>query len=158
MYSGIIISPLFFEGLMSNNRFYVTTPLYYVNDKPHLGHAYTTVAADTIARWHKLHGKNTHFLTGTDEHGQKVFDASKKLGKSPQEHVDSMVEPFKNLWEKLDIQFDDFIRTTESRHTTVVQAVLNKLFNSGDIYEDFYEGWYSTSAERFWTFDDVLDI
>ncbi len=142
---------------MSNNHFYVTTPLYYVNDKPHIGHAYTTVAADTISRWHTMHGRQTHFLTGTDEHGQKVFDAAAKLGKSPQDHVDSMVEPFKSLWEKLDIQFDDFIRTTESRHTTMVQAVLSKLFNSGDIFEDYYEGWYSTSAERFWTEKDLID-
>ncbi len=142
---------------MSINPFYITTPLYYVNDKPHLGHAYTTVAADVMTRWHKLHGRETHFLTGTDEHGQKVFDAANKLGKTPQEHVDAMVEPFKALWEKLDIQFDDFIRTTETRHTTVVQAVLNQLFERGDIFADNYEGWYSTAAERFWTEKDLVD-
>ncbi len=142
---------------MSTNTFYITTPLYYVNDKPHLGHAYTTVAADVMTRWNKLHGKETHFLTGTDEHGQKVFDAAQKLGKTPQDHVDSMVQPFKALWEKMDIQFDDFIRTTETRHTTVVQAVLTELFERGDIFEDNYEGWYSTAAERFWTEKDLVD-
>lgn len=142
---------------MTTNAFYITTPLYYVNDKPHLGHAYTTVAADVITRWHKMHGRPAHFLTGTDEHGQKVADAAKKFGKTPQEHVDSMVEPFRALWEKLDIQFDDFIRTTEERHTSVVKAVLNKLHAEGEIYEDNYEGWYSTSAERFWTEKDLVD-
>ena len=142
---------------MSTTPFYITTPLYYVNDKPHLGHAYTTVAADVMTRWHKLHGRETHFLTGTDEHGQKVFDAAKKFGKTPQQHVDTMVEPFKALWAKLDIQFDDFIRTTEERHTSVVKAVLMQLFERGDIFEDNYEGWYSTAAERFWTEKDLVD-
>ncbi len=142
---------------MSTDTFYITTPLYYVNDKPHLGHAYTTVAADVMTRWHKLHGRETHFLTGTDEHGQKVYDAAQKLQKTPQEHVDAMVEPFKALWEKMDIQFDDFIRTTEDRHTTVVKAVLMDLFDKGDIFEDNYEGWYSTTAERFWTEKDLVD-
>lgn len=139
------------------SHFYVTTPLYYVNDKPHVGHAYTTIAADAIARWHKLFGKSVHFLTGTDEHGQKVFEAAQKRGLTPTEHVDNMVVPFQELWKKLDIQFDDFIRTTEERHVSVVQAVLNTLHTNGDIYEDYYEGWYSTSAERFWTEKDLVD-
>ena len=118
---------------MSTDPFYITTPLYYVNDKPHLGHAYTTVAADVMTRWHKMHGRETHFLTGTDEHGQKVFDAAQKLNKTPKQHVDAMVEPFKALWEKMDIHFDDFIRTTEDRHTSVVQAVL-MVFSSEATY------------------------
>ena len=126
------------------SRFYVTTPLYYVNDRPHIGHAYTTVAADVIARWQRLQGKETHFLTGTDEHGQKVYLAAQKRGLSPKEHVDDIVKPFQILWEKLDIKFDDFIRTTEERHTRIVQAVLQNLFEKGDIYPDNYEGWYST--------------
>ena len=142
---------------MSTDTFYITTPLYYVNDKPHLGHAYTTVAADVMTRWHKMHGRETRFLTGTDEHGQKVFDAAKKFGKTPQAHVNSMVEPFKALWEKMDIQFDDFIRTTEDRHSSVVKAVLMHLFERGDIFADNYEGWYSTAAERFWTEKDLVD-
>lgn len=139
------------------SHFYVTTPLYYVNDKPHVGHAYTTIAADAISRWHKMLGMSVHFLTGTDEHGQKVFEAAQKRGLSPKEHVDNMVIPFQELWEKLDIEFDDFIRTTEDRHVSVVQAALNRLHANGDIYEDYYEGWYSTSAERFWTEKDLVD-
>jgi len=139
------------------SNFYVTTPLYYVNDKPHVGHAYTTIAADVIARWQKLMGNKVHFLTGTDEHGQKVFEAAQKRGLSPKEHTDSMVIPFQNLWNILNIQHDDFIRTTEERHTRVVKAVIEKLYQQGDIYEDFYEGWYSTSAERFWTEKDLID-
>ena len=139
------------------SHFYVTTPLYYVNDKPHVGHAYTTIAADVIARWHKMLGDDVRFLTGTDEHGQKVFEAAQKRAMSPQDHVDSMVVPFQNLWKKLNIQYDDFLRTTEERHTTVVSAVLQHLHDQGDIYEDFYEGWYSTSAERFWTEKDLVE-
>ena len=139
------------------SHFYVTTPLYYVNDKPHVGHAYTTIAADSLARWHRMFGKKVHFLTGTDEHGQKVFEAAAKRNLSPKEHVDNMVVPFQKLWTKLDITYDDFIRTTEARHTSVVQAILTTLQEKGDIYEDFYEGWYSTSAERFWTEKDLID-
>lgn len=139
------------------SSFYVTTPLYYVNDKPHLGHAYTTIAADVLNRWHRLMGKEAHFLTGTDEHGQKVFEAAERRGITPKEHCDEMALPFRQLWQQLGIENDDFIRTTEPRHTTVVQAVLQRLFDSGDIYEAEYEGWYSTSAERFWTEKDLVD-
>jgi methionyl-tRNA synthetase len=139
------------------SRFYVTTPLYYVNDKPHIGHAYTTIAADVIARWHRLKGDDVHFLTGTDEHGQKVYEAAEKRGMTPKEHADDMVKPFQNLWEQFAITNDDFIRTTETRHTSVVQAVLAMLYERGDIYADNYEGWYSTSAERFWTEKDLID-
>ena len=137
--------------------FYVTTPLYYVNDRPHIGHAYTTIAADVLARWNRMQGNSTHFLTGTDEHGQKVYRVSVKRGLSPKDHVDEMVVPFQKLWDRLNIQYDDFIRTTETRHTSVVQALLQKLFEEGDIYEHQYVGWYSTSAERFWTEKDLVD-
>ena len=139
------------------SRFYVTTPLYYVNDKPHIGHAYTTIAADVIARWHRVKGDDVHFLTGTDEHGQKVYEAAAKRGMTPQQHADDMVKPFQALWEKLDVRYDDFIRTTEERHTSIVKAVLAMLYERGDIYADDYEGWYSTSAERFWTEKDLID-
>ena len=139
------------------SQFYVTTPLYYVNDKPHVGHAYTTIAADVISRWHKMQGNSVHLLTGTDEHGQKVFEAAEKRNLSPKEHTDNMVLPFQELWKSLDIEFDDFIRTTETRHVSVVQAILNQLHTNGDIYKDYYEGWYSTSAERFWTEKDLVD-
>ncbi len=138
-------------------RYYVTTPIYYVNDKPHLGHAYTTIAADVLARWHRLNGADTWFLTGVDEHGQKVLEAAGKKGISPQAHVDAMVQPYKDLWARLDIRYDDFIRTTEPRHKAVVQAALLKLKEQGDLYEDVYEGWYSTAAERFWTEKDLVD-
>lgn len=140
-----------------SDNFYITTPIYYVNDKPHLGHAYTTIAADVVTRWHRLNGRPAYFLTGTDEHGQKVYEAATRRGISAQQHVDELCEPFKALWSALGIQNDDFIRTTEKRHTSVVQDVLQRLFDSGDIYTADYEGWYSTSAERFWTEKDLVD-
>ncbi|RME24665.1 MAG: methionine--tRNA ligase [Deltaproteobacteria bacterium] len=140
-----------------DDTYYVTTPIYYVNDKPHLGHAYTTIAADVVARWHRLRGQRVHFLTGVDEHGQKVLEAATRRGISPQQHVDEMVEPYKALWERLGIEYDDFIRTTEPRHERVVQAVLQRLKDQGDLYLDAYEGWYSTAAERFWTEKDLVD-
>ena len=139
------------------NRYYVTTPLYYVNDKPHVGHAYTTIAADVLARWNRFLGKEVFFLTGTDEHGQKVLDAAAARKCSPLEHANQMCLPFQELWKKFDITNDDFIRTTQSRHTQSVQDVLQYLFDKGDIYEDSYEGWYSTSVERFWTEKDLVD-
>lgn len=135
--------------------FYITTPIYYVNDVPHIGHAYTTVCADAIARWHRLSGRDVKFLTGTDEHGQKVSQAAAKLGRTPQEHCDITVQRFLELWQRLDIRYDDFIRTTEPRHATVVQGYLQQLWDQGLIYPDDYSGWYSTSAERFWTTQEV---
>ncbi|MSP55346.1 MAG: methionine--tRNA ligase [Myxococcales bacterium] len=135
--------------------FYVTTPIYYVNDAPHIGHAYTTVAADALARWHRLNGRETFFLTGTDEHGQKVQRAADKLGRTPQAHADEMHLRFKALWARLDIQYDDFIRTTEPRHVAFVQDLLQKLHDRGELYQAPYSGWYSTSAERFWTDEEV---
>ena len=141
----------------ATDRYYVTTPIYYVNDKPHLGHAYTTIAADVIARWHRLCGRRVHFLTGVDEHGQKVLEAAGRRGVSPQAHVDAMVEPYVALWIRLDIQYDDFIRTTEARHVAVVQGALQRLKDQGDLFEAVYEGWYSTAAERFWTEKDLVD-
>jgi methionyl-tRNA synthetase len=137
--------------------FYITTPIYYVNDVPHIGHAYTTIAADVITRWHRQNGRDAYFLTGTDEHGQKVHEAALARGMSPQQHVDELCQPFAKLWERLQITHDDFIRTTEKRHTDVVQAALQTLFDSGDIYAADYEGWYSKSEERFWTEKDLVD-
>ena len=142
---------------MARTRFYITTPIYYVNDKPHVGHAYTTVAADVLARWNRMNGRPVTFLTGTDEHGQKVMEAASKRGISPMEHVDSLAPAFQALWQRLNITHDDFIRTTEPRHTVVVQRILSRLKDQGDIYEDAYEGWYSTAAERFWTEKDLVD-
>jgi methionyl-tRNA synthetase len=135
--------------------FYVTTPIYYVNDVPHLGHAYTTVVADALARFHRQRGAEVFFLTGTDEHGQKVEQAAQRLGISPQEHCDLMVRRFAALWAQLGISNDDFIRTTEARHVRVVQGLLADLLARGEIYQAAYEGWYCVPDERFWTDKDA---
>jgi len=132
-------------------KYYLTTPIYYVNDKPHIGHAYTTILADTIARYRVLLGEEPILLTGLDEHGLKVQQAAEKNGKSPKDHCDDMAPAFVNLWKKLNIKYSDFIRTTEERHTTVVQKILDEVHKNGDIYIDEYEGWYSVSEERFIT-------
>ena len=132
-------------------NFYLTTPIYYVNDKPHIGHAYTTILADVIARFHRNAGEKVLFLTGLDEHGQKVQQAAKDRNIKPKEHCDDMAPRFLDLWEKLHINYDDFLRTTEKRHEIVVKNILQKVYDSGDIYEDIYEGLYSVSEERFIT-------
>ena len=131
--------------------FYLTTPIYYVNDKPHIGHAYTTILADVLTRFHRNTGEDVFFLTGLDEHGQKVQQAAEKRGVDPQKHCNEMAPRFLELWENLHIQNDDFIRTTEKRHVDVVQHILQKVYDKGDIYEDVYEGLYSVSEERFIT-------
>ncbi len=137
--------------------FYVTTPIYYVNDRPHLGHAYTSIAADAIARWHRLKGEEAWMLTGTDEHGQKVYESATKRGLTPQAHVDELHAHFKALLERVNVAHDDFIRTTQPRHVRVVQEILQALHDQGDIYAADYEGWYSKSEERFWTEKDLVD-
>ncbi|MEM7263152.1 MAG: class I tRNA ligase family protein, partial [Planctomycetota bacterium] len=139
------------------DRFYVTTPIYYVNDVPHIGHAYTTILADVLARYHRLLDVPTHFLTGTDEHGQKVYDAALRSDISPQEQTDRTVVRFQELWERLGISHDDFIRTTDARHTEVVQEILADLYERGEIYAGDYEGWYSVSEERFYTEKELVD-
>ena len=130
---------------------YITTPLYYVNDKPHIGHAYTTILADVLSRINKIQKHDVFFLTGTDEHGQKVQEAAEKRGVQPITHVEEYVKRFKSAWKNLDIEYNDFIRTTEPRHTDRVKDILNFLYENGDIYEDEYEGLYSVSEERFIT-------
>ena len=132
-------------------KIYLTTPLYYVNDKPHIGHGYTTILADVLSRYHKLIGKEVFFLTGTDEHGQKVQEAALKLKTTPKEHVDKYHKNYIELWNKLNIQYDKFIRTTDSDHIEKVQQVLNELWDKEEIYIDEYEGLYSVSEERFIT-------
>lgn len=139
------------------NTFYVTTPIYYVNDLPHIGHAYTTIAADALARYYRLAGSKVFFLTGTDEHGQKVQEAAAKRNVNPQLHCDEMVVRFQGLWKKLNISNDDFIRTTEERHKTVVQKILSNLYKKGDIFKASYEGWYCVPDERFWTEKDLIE-
>ena len=134
-----------------NKTFYITTPIYYVNDIPHIGHAYTTILADVISRYQKQIGSDSFFLTGLDEHGQKVQEAAKKRGVNPLQHCDEMAKRFTSLWQKLHISNDDFIRTTEQRHQKVVKKILNIVNDAGDIYADEYEGLYSISEERFIT-------
>ncbi|NQV16097.1 methionine--tRNA ligase [bacterium] len=133
------------------SRFYVTTPIYYVNDEPHIGHAYTTILADVVARFHRALGDETYFLTGTDEHGQKVQQAAEKRGVEPQQHVDEYVVRFQEKWDALNINYDQFIRTTQENHKTVVRYLLQKLWDKDLIYKDTYEGWYSVAEERFLT-------
>ncbi len=137
------------------DTFYITTPIYYVNDVPHIGHAYTTIAADVLARYHRLLGHDVFFLTGLDEHGQKVQQAAAKAGISPQEHCDRLTPQFQNLWKKLNISNDGFIRTTDAQHQAVVQRFLQQLFDQQLIYRAEYTGWYCTFDERFWTEKDV---
>jgi len=142
---------------MTDNKFYITTPIYYVNGEPHLGHAYTTVLVDVLARYHRLFGDKVFFLTGTDEHGQKVQESATKRGLDPQQHCDEMVIHFRNLWVKLGISNDDFIRTTEERHKVVVADILQKIYDKGDIYTDEFEGWYCVHDERYFTEKDLID-
>ncbi len=133
------------------SRYYVTTPLYYVNDKPHIGHAYTEIAADTVARYRRFKGDEVFFLTGTDEHGQKIEQAAKKVGMSAKDFADQVVPQFLEVWKRLDISYDYFLRTTEERHIRTVQKVLSILFEKQDIYLSEYSGWYCIPCETFWT-------
>jgi methionyl-tRNA synthetase len=137
--------------------FYITTPIYYVNDVPHIGHAYTTIAADVLARYWRLRGRDVFFLTGLDEHGQKVQQAAAKAGVDPQVHCDKLAPQFQDLWKRLNISNDAFIRTTDARHKTAVQRYLQELFDKQLIYKADYSGWYCTFDERFWTEKDVAD-
>lgn len=131
--------------------FYVTTPIYYPSGKLHIGHSYTTVAADAIARYKRMRGYDVMFLTGTDEHGQKIEKKAKEAGLTPKEYVDEIVSGIQQLWKRLDISYDDFIRTTEERHKKVVEKIFAKLLEKGDIYLGEYEGWYCTPCESFFT-------
>ncbi|MHB8156680.1 MAG: methionine--tRNA ligase, partial [Desulfocucumaceae bacterium] len=134
----------------SKKTFYITTPIYYPSDNLHIGHAYTTVAADVFARFKRLTGYDVWFLTGTDEHGQKIERAARAKDKSPLEFVDNIVEGIQSLWKRLAISNDDFIRTTEERHKKVVSEIMDKLYQQGDVYKASYEGWYCTPCETFW--------
>ncbi len=139
------------------STFYVTTPIYYVNDEPHLGHIYTTVAADVLARFQRLNGRDVFFLTGTDEHGQKVQQAAEARGMQPIELADQVVERYRQLWPDLEISNDDFIRTSSERHKKAVQAMWRRLENAGAIYKDFYEDWYCVPCETYWTETQLKD-
>jgi methionyl-tRNA synthetase len=139
------------------DTFYITTPIYYVNDVPHIGHAYTTVACDVIARYHRLRGEDVFFLTGTDEHGQKVARAAEEQGKDPQAWTDEMVPRWKEVWERLEISHDDFIRTTEERHVRPVQEFVQRLYERGHVYLGSYEGPYCVSCEEFKLEGELVD-
>jgi len=141
-----------------SRTFYVTTPIYYVNDVPHIGHAYTTVAADVLARYRRLKGDDVFFLTGTDEHGQKVEKAATAAGETPLELADRVVTRFQALWEKLHISSNDFIRTTQERHKQGVSHLFEKVLAQGDIYLGEYEDWYCTPCETFWTETQLSDF
>jgi methionyl-tRNA synthetase len=137
--------------------FYLTTPIYYPSDKLHIGHAYTTVAGDAMARYKRLRGFDVRYLTGTDEHGQKIERKAKEAGKTPQEFVDGIVEGIRALWRKLDVSNDDFIRTTEFRHKKAVEKIFARLLEQGDIYKGTYEGWYCTPDEAFFLERQLVD-
>lgn len=136
---------------MKENTFYVTTPIYYPSDKLHIGHSYTTVAADTIARYKRLRGYDVMFLTGTDEHGLKIQRKAESKGVTPKQYVDKIVAGIIDLWKLMDISYDSFIRTTDKSHEATVQKIFKKLYDQGDIYKSRYEGWYCTPCEAFWT-------
>ncbi|HBV86605.1 MAG TPA: methionine--tRNA ligase [Desulfosporosinus sp.] len=138
-------------------KYYITTPIFYPNSSPHIGTAYTTVAADAIARYHRLMGDQVHFLTGTDENAQKIVRTAEANNTDPKIYVDGVVERFKYLWRALEISNDDFIRTTEERHQSVVQRIFTKLFEQGDIYKSEYSGWYCTPCETFWMENKLID-
>ncbi len=131
--------------------FYITTPIYYPSDNLHIGHAYCSVATDTMARFKKQQGFDTYFLTGTDEHGQKIERKAKDKGVTPQAYVDEIVRGIKELWKLMDVEYDDFIRTSDERHAETVQKVFKQLYDQGDIYKGSYEGWYCTPCESFFT-------
>jgi methionyl-tRNA synthetase len=138
-------------------KFSATTPIYYVNAKPHLGHAYTTIVADAVSRWHRLLGDDVHLLTGTDEHGLKIQQAADAQGVSPQAFADSIAPLFQQAWQRLNITHDDFIRTTEKRHAVGVQKLLQACYDAGDIESDVYKGQYCVACEAYFTDDELVE-
>jgi len=142
---------------MENKKFYITTPIYYPSDKLHIGNTYTTVAADALARFKRLTGYDVMFLTGTDEHGQKIQRIAEKNGVTPKEYVDKIVASIKELWKTMNISYDKFIRTTDDYHEKAVQYIFKKLYEKGDIYKGYYEGWYCTPCESFFTETQLKD-
>ncbi len=142
---------------MENKKFYITTPIYYPSGNPHIGHCYTTVACDSIARYKRMQGYDVMFLTGTDEHGQKIQQKAAEAGKTPQQYVDEIVEIFKNLWKYMNINYDRYIRTTDDYHVESVQKIFKALYDKGYIYKSAYEGKYCTPCESFWTETQLVD-
>ena len=142
---------------MDKKTYYVTTPIYYPSGKFHIGTAYTTVFANTMKKYKEKRGYDTYFLTGSDEHGQKIGTLAQEKNQTPQEYVDGMAEYAKGLWKKMNIEYNDFIRTTEHRHTKVVEEIFEKLLKQGDIYKGEYEGWYCVPCETYFTETQLVD-
>ena len=142
---------------MERKKFYITTPIYYPSDNLHIGHSYTTVACDSLARYKRLQGYDVMYLTGTDEHGQKIQDKAIAAGKTPKQYVDDIVVGIKELWDLLDISYDRYIRTTDDYHVSAVQKIFKQLYDKGDIYKGFYEGMYCKPCETFWTQSQLVD-
>ena len=142
---------------MDQKTFYITTPIYYPSGKAHIGHSYCTVATDAIARYKRMQGYDVMFLTGTDEHGQKIELNAAKAGVTPKEYVDEIVAGFQELWKLLNISNDRFIRTTDDYHVKAVQKIFKELYDRGEIYKGKYEGWYCTPCESFWTETQLKD-
>ena len=137
--------------MSEKNTFYITTPIYYPSGNPHIGHCYTTLACDVVSRLKRMQGFDVMFLTGTDEHGQKIEDKAAEAGVSPKEYVDEIVENFKKLWSRLGITYDRFVRTTDDYHVKTVQNIFEKLYKDGYIYKGNYQGKYCTPCASFWT-------
>jgi methionyl-tRNA synthetase len=138
-------------------QYYVTTPIYYVNAEPHIGHAYTTILADFINRFYTMLGYDSYFLTGTDEHGDKICDAAKESNSTPEQYTDRISGIFRETWDEIGIGYSDFIRTTEKRHKKVVSMILQKVYDKGDIYFGSYSGYYCVGCERFFTEKEMVD-
>ena len=143
--------------MAEKKTYYITTPIYYPSDKLHIGHAYCTVAADAIARYKRMTGYDVYFLTGSDEHGQKIERKAKEKGVTPQKYVDDIVASFKSLWKLMNISNDGFVRTTDDYHVKAVQKIFKKLYDQGDIYKSSYEGLYCTPCESFWLERQLVD-
>lgn len=144
--------------MTEKKKYFITTPIYYPSAKLHIGHTYCTTIADSLARFHCLRGDDVFFLTGSDEHGQKIQRAAEAKGMTPIQYVDEIVALFQELWKKLNISNDDFIRTTEKRHEKVVQVLMQKSYDNGDIYKGEYKGWYCTPCETFWPENKLLKV
>ena len=140
-----------------NNKYYITTPIYYPSAEFHIGHCYTTIIADAIARYKRLSGFDVFFQTGTDEHGLKIENKAKDAGVTPKEYVDKIIENAKDLWKSLGISYDFFIRTTDEFHVEKVQQIFKKLYEQGDIYKSEYQGLYCVPCESFWTETQLVD-
>ena len=143
--------------MSEHKTFYITTPIYYPSDKLHIGHSYTTVACDALARFKRMQGYDVMFLTGTDEHGQKIQDKAADAGVTPKEYVDKIVATVKDLWKLLDVSYDRFIRTTDDYHMESCQKIFTKLYEQGDIYKGEYIGHYCKPCESFWTDSQLVD-